>query len=99
MSKEPIIQGTGDGGRPRLVGRKLLSFVIYVVLLTSFVKILTTAPETVIIQGMWMITYVGVFVVGGQGLIDTLVPIAMRWADAYATAKTGKASGSMEHTG
>lgn len=79
-------------GNHKLVGRKLLAFIIYVLLLTFFSYFMAKimSPEAVIIQGMWMVTYVGIFVVGGQALIDTLVPILMRWADAYATARTSK---------
>lgn len=89
-------RGTGNGGS--IVGRKVFSFVIYVALLTGFAYFMTKigAPDSIVVQGMWMVTYVGIFVVGGQALIDTLVPILMRWADAYATAKTGKGMASME---
>ena len=98
MTSTGTVTGTGDGGPDPIIGRKILGFVIYVVLLTVFAVVLqrSTAPENLVVQGMWQITYVGIFVVGGQAAIDTLVPILMRWADAYASARTGKAVASLE---
>lgn len=86
------MKGTGNGNVPRRLGHKTTAFIIYVISMTCFAagtgKI--GLPGEVITQGMWMITFLGSLLVGGQAAIQTLVPLGMRWADAYASAKNGK---------
>ena len=82
-------KGTGNG-EPPLLGRKLLAFLLYVVSMLIFVRFTAglVLQEGAMIAGMWMITYMGFLVIGGQAAIDSLVPIAMKVADAYAVTRT-----------
>lgn len=74
----------------KLLSVKLAAFVLYVLLLTGFTYILAKimAPETVVVQGMWMITYVVLLVIGGQAAIDALVPVISKVADAIIAWKS-----------
>lgn len=84
MSSLEKENGNGkDGCWKGLISRKILAFVLYVLALTGFAHVMRGAPETVVVQGMWMVTYVGIFVVGGQALIDSLVPIFTKYAEAW----------------
>lgn len=67
-------KGTGDG-RSIAPGRKLKGFLWLVlsVLLLVYVTTKIKAPENVSIQALWVIGAGGLFCIGGQALVDTVM--------------------------
>lgn len=73
--------------KPSLKSRKIVSFILVVLSVLALVALMSYmgTPEHIATAAFWVVGSSGLFLIGGQALIDTVVPAFASWKGGQKT--------------